>query len=225
MRKYSEVSAIVLTMIVLLVMAPVCYMQSGVLDPGFGAGGVALPGLYAFEYSGVAVTLQTDGNILLGCHDAANTNHYIVRFNSDGTLDTGFGTGGFAFAGVYGHAQADVDVAVQADGKILLASQNRTINNHYIARFNTDGTLDTGFGVSGFAYTGIYGPVPSNVCVAVLTDGKILLSSYYNNASPPSGFYVARFNSDGTLDTGFGTAGYAYTGLPSDIDANVCVTL
>jgi len=160
--------------------------------------------------SGVeCVAVQADGKILLGGGfttlqpngaPSPTVRNYIARVNADGTLDTGFDP----WANNYVN-----NVVVQADGKILLAGEFTTLQpngaasttpRRSIARVNADGTLDTGFD-----------PKPGGgvECVAVQTDGKILLGGYFfylqpNGATGEAGrSYVARVNSDGTLDAGF----------------------
>jgi fibronectin-binding autotransporter adhesin len=151
----------------------------------------------------LCVAVQADGKILFGgqfSHVQLNTppssftaRGRVVRFNADGTLDTGF--------------NPDVNhlvnsMAVQADGKIVLggifSAVNSTTRNR-AARLNADGSLDTAFD-----------PNTGNevIRVVVQSDGKILLGGIFTSLQPNAGSlayrnFFARVNADGTLDTAF----------------------
>ncbi len=88
-------------------------------------------------------------------------------------------------------------VAVQADGKILLAGQFTSVGGtarNYIARLNADGSLDPGFNPN--ANDIVYS-------LAVQADGKILLGGMFTTVGGTARNYIARLNADGSLDSGF----------------------
>lgn len=108
------------------------------------------------------MVVQPDGKILLGgTTNLSGTNDFaMVRFNPDGTLDTGFdgdsGTGnGVVVTAIGSSADQAYSVALQSDGKILLAGSTAVFNgtadenNFAIVRYNTNGTIDLSFGSSG----------------------------------------------------------------------------
>src|SRR5207247_3910445 len=113
-------------------------------------------------------------------------------------------------------------VAVQSDGKLVVVGQTYK-NNDYstedfaVARYNTDGTLDTTFGRGGKVRTDFPGlaAVPSSVVIQ--PDGKIVVAG---GAFPLftflGDFKVARYNSNGSLDTSFGSGGIVTTSFPGD---------
>jgi uncharacterized delta-60 repeat protein len=153
-------------------------------DPGTGANGTV-----------VTVALQPDGKILIGgvftTYNGTSRNR-IARLNADGSLDTSFDPG----TGASSNVQA---VATQPDGKILIGGQFTTYNGvarNYIARLNSDGSLDTSFVVG----TGASNPVSS---VAVQGDGKIVIGGLFTTYNGTSRNRVARLNADGSLDTSF----------------------
>ena len=114
-------------------------------------------------------------------------------------------------------------LAIDKNGKILLGGYCRdtTINKYAfcIARFNPNGSLDNTFGTSGSGY--IIQPIGSNgdyvVSLAIDKNDKILLGGYCLNGSNYD-FCVARFNSNGSLDTSFGTGGYKTISITSGDD-------
>lgn len=132
-------------------------------------------------------------------------------FSLDGKLATDFGSG-FDFAS---------DIAIQSDGKIVVIGSNRNTANYpdfVVARYNPDGTLDTGFGINGIVLTDFGGTQQHEVGALLLQpDGKIVVGgSFYDNALD---FALVRYNPNGTLDTGFGGDGKIATnfiGLSND---------
>ncbi len=120
------------------------------------------------------------------------------------SLDNTFGTNGFAVVdGITNSGGGNVKVLVQPDGK-LLVNGNRNEGNvqriNFIARFNSNGTIDTSFATNGFYiinYLADNGPT-----MHLLQSGKILVSVGYSTS------YILRLDSSGVLDTSFGTNGY-----------------
>jgi uncharacterized delta-60 repeat protein len=114
-----------------------------------------------------------------------------------------------------GTSLAAQDVAVQADGKIVvvgLTTSSVTFNDDFaLARFNADGTLDTSFGSGGKVTTDFFRSVDQARRVRILPDGKILVAgsavTVLSSISSVRHFALARYNSDGSLDTSFGSGG------------------
>ncbi len=183
------------------------YNSDGSLDAGFGTGGKVTT-----EFSGAgwndqarAVALQDDSKIVLA--GVSNWNFALARYNSDGSLDTGFGTGGEVTTD-FGGSDDGFAVAVQADGKIVAAGTSDS--DFALARYNSDGSLDAGFGTGGEVTTD-FGANDGGYTVALQADGKIVVAGTTNNNGSNFDFALARYNSDGSLDTGFGTGGEATT--------------
>jgi uncharacterized delta-60 repeat protein len=125
------------------------------LDPGFGAGGkVTTVALWQAE----AVALQADGKILVG--GSANSDFALARYNADGSLDASFGSGGVVITDL-GRRGVDegFDVAVQSDGKIVMVGRSNgpTGYDFGVVRYDTDGSLDPGFGAGGIVTTDFAG--------------------------------------------------------------------
>ena len=181
------------------VFAVIRYNADGTLDTTFGSHG-EVAGPNGFGYS---LALQSDGRILVA-GDAPGrygdqSRAAVVRYNSDGTLDTTFAGDGeliIGFGTMYDHAS---DVAVQPDGKIVVAgSSYRTpedVNGVFaVARCNADGTMDTSFGDDGT----VLGPPGSGRSVALQPDGKIVVAGWSRDSRDLGVFTVLRLNADGS---------------------------
>ncbi len=196
---------------------------SGGLDLGFGSGGKVST---AFGGDDTAMALQADGKIIMV--GGSSTDFLLARYNLDGSLDAGFGTGGLVTSDVgAGSADEARAVAIQADGKIVVAGNavvGRTSNNQFnfdfaLARFNADGSPDLSFGSGGKVTTDFNGQTDRAFALAIQGDGKIVVAG---SATPASGistdFAVARYNSNGTPDTSFGSGGKLTTDIGGAVD-------
>ena len=188
----------------------------GILDDSFGNGrGYVTQSISFDDDYGQTLVIQPYVKILLGgscVNGLIDLDFCIARFNSDGTLDTTFETSGNVIQPSVSSSDNGQSLAIQPDGKILLGGvcdigSNKEINDFCIARFNSDGTLDTTFGSSGKVIQNIgsfYGDL--GYSLAIQPDGKILLGGNCDNGRNHD-FCIARFNSNGTLDTTFGSIG------------------
>ncbi len=159
-------------------------------DPGTGANATV-----------EAIALQPDGKILIGGYFFAynGTSQFgITRLSSDGVLDAEFTIGTGTGPGPSGHAEV-LAIVLQPDGKVLIAGSFANYNGYprkNIARLNGDGTVDLSFTPGSGASTIIN-------CMALQEDGKILIGGNFTLYNGTAARYVARLNSDGSLDTGF----------------------
>ncbi len=178
--------------------------QSGTLDASFGTGGKVTTDLAG------AVAVQADGRLVVA--GGASSGFALARYNSNGTLDTSFGTGGKVTTDFGGLYQRATSVALQPDGKILAAGGTvvNQINDFALARYNSNGTLDTSFGTGGKVITDIEGVSAQAYSVAVQQDGEILVAGQAN-IDGGYNFELVRYNGSGTLDASFGTGGKVTT--------------
>jgi len=183
-----------------------CLAQDGVLDTGFGTGGIVITG--SFDGSGVAI--QADGKIVCAgsSSNGSNNDFAVVRYNINGTLDTGFDIDGIVKTDFASSNDNGYSVAIQTDGKIVVAGSSTSdrITAIAVVRYNSNGTLDSDFGTGGKVTTAIGSSNDCALSVAIQADGKIVVAGFSLNGS----YYdlaVVRYNSDGTLDTAFGTGG------------------
>ena len=191
----------------------------GSLDPSFGSGGKVAINVPPNGFGGVgsAMALQADGKIVMV---GGRTSEFVLaRFNADGSLDAGFGTGGKVTTDVIvGLAEESARaVAVQADGRIVVVGftgvngrPGRPVENRFdfaLARYDANGSLDTSFGSGGLVTSGVIGRA---FAVAIQPDGKIVVAGV---APATQDFALARYNADGRLDASFGIGGQLTTDI------------
>jgi uncharacterized delta-60 repeat protein len=138
-----------------------------------------------------------------------------IQINAqEGALDTTFGVGGKVTTSFNSGADKAYGVALQSDGKIVVAGYSYSSvfgNDFACARYNTNGTLDTTFGTNGIkTYDLQLGSDDKAYSVDIQLDGKIVLAGYSDNGSDKAGA-VIRLNTNGSLDTTFDTDGIAIT--------------
>ena len=151
-----------------------------------------------FDGDVYSIVLQPDGKILVGGNFASydgNNADYIIRLNSDGSIDNTFVTGGGFNGPVY-------SIVLQPDGKILAVG---TFSNYggntsnFIVRLNSDGSIDNTF-VTGDGFSGDVVKV-----VILQPDGKILVGGFFGSYDGVSSKSIIRLNSDGSIDNTFVT--------------------
>ena len=190
----------------------------GSLDGTFGRNGFML---YAHEtYSANDVKVQSNGRILVS-GDVAGTGNAIggfsvLRFLSDGRIDTHFATGGLAVAPFNSGLNIAESMAIQTDGKVVAVGNTvedgPKTSAMAIARFSQGGSLDPTFGTNGTDQLILTGSTNSSAFVALLLPStKILIGGSATFPSGQSGV-VVRLNPNGMVDTTFGLAGVALTG-------------
>jgi len=187
------------------------YNSDGSLDTTFDTDGKVTTFIGGAD-NAFAVALQSDGKIVVAGNASNGSNHdfALVRYNSNGSLDTSFDTDGIALTD-FGFDSGDgaEAMALQSDGKIILAgsSFNRNTNDSdfALARYNSDGSLDTTFDTDGKVTTDFGISVLGNA-ITLQSDGKIVMAGSGNNGIDGD-FVLARYNSNGSLDTTFDTDG------------------
>jgi len=205
-------------------MASSAIAADGDLDTTFGDGGFRLSGIldgYASLTSGMAV--QPDGKILL-CEGEGTTvlDFYVARFTADGAVDTSFSFDGHTTIDFGGNDDVCSGIAVQPDGKIVVAGtstpHNGTNGDFAVARLNSDGTLDTagfgnGTGKSVVAFDLGDNNADTAAAVALRPDGRIVVGGSAATASNGLDFAILQLNTDGSRDTGFNLTGRVTVGF------------
>jgi uncharacterized delta-60 repeat protein len=181
----------------------------GDLDTTFGTGGTVTTDFATTSDQAFAMAIQSDGKIVTA--GTSSGDFALVRYNTDGSVDATFdGDGRVATSFGTGEDQAYA-VAIQADGRIVAAGSATVgaTTDFALARYNTDGSLDTTFDGDGKVTTS----APGGCCapeiargVAVQSDGKIVAAGWYQGAHPL--FALARYTTDGSLDTTFDGDGW-----------------
>ena len=186
------------------------YNKDGILDVlQFGTSGIVTTDVSGADDKAFAAAIQPDGKILLaGYATNADTDFAVARYNSNGTLDTTFGSGGMVTTDFGAGNDVAQGIVVQMDGKIVVAGSagDGAGGNFALARYNTKGTLDTAFGTDGTVTTDFSGGADKAYAVAIQPDGKIVVAGYATSGGL-SHFAIARYDSDGSLDTAFNPGG------------------
>jgi len=239
------------------------FNSDGSLDTSFGNGGEVITSLNNAQDRAQDALVQPDGKIVVvGWADAPyipyNPNSLptqfdlesgfgLVRYNADGSLDTSFGTGGTEVVTFDGFNSAAYGVALQGDGKLVVAGTSSLAapyasaiagqgESFTVARFNADGSLDTGFAQGGVSRLGYgtqypqfgYGSENLANAVTINPDGTILVQGESDyiimeplvriaggtdgpiGPSPDQSYTQAvsvLYNPDGSLDQSFGDGG------------------
>ncbi|MFN0183685.1 MAG: delta-60 repeat domain-containing protein [Aquabacterium sp.] len=185
----------------------------GTLDASF-AGGAQLTPVGAGEDYAHAVAVQADGKVLVAGSSAGGggTGLAVVRYLRDGRLDTAFGSNGRVVLMVGARQDVAQAIAVQADGRILLAGhslQRQADHDFLLVRLLADGRPDPAFGQRGHVLTDFGGDSDRASAVLVLPDGRIVAGgqSNVNRATTGVDFALARYHPDGRLDPSFGAGG------------------
>jgi uncharacterized delta-60 repeat protein len=187
-------------MCLVLTAAPsIALAQAGQLDTSFGSNGIFASNFGSSSLVfGTSVALQSDGKIVVG-GEAGNPG-IVVRLNSNGTLDTSFGSGGVVSIRFRDVQNITVGVAVQTDQKILVVGTGLP-NNGQLIRLNTNGSFDT-----SFANGGSVGLALTPAALALQSDGKIIVDGAIEGQGTR---VMTRFTSEGQVDTTFGNGGTA----------------
>ena len=200
------------------------FAADGDLDPNFDGDGMAsvqFSAPWTDQAEDVAVLM--DGSVLVaGSQQFSSTDHdfAVAKLTHGGLVDTTFGGGSgqatVAFDLGGGLADLAQAIAVQNDGKIVIAGYAETSQSgNYdlaVARLHANGTRDYGFGTSGkVSYAVDLGGTNFDIATDVLiqADGKIVLTGWSQGAGFNSDFVAVRLHSDGSVDTSFGSQGRA----------------
>jgi len=195
------------------------YNQDGTPDGTFGNGGQVTTDFVGLEDDAFSVLIQPDGKIVAvgSANDPATYYDFAaVRYLSNGTIDTTFGVAGKLHTD-FGDQNFDRarSAALQSDGRIVAAgfaiSQNGGVQNFAIARYDSNGVLDTGFGAGGMTQIDFGSCCQSANKILLQSNSKIITVGYANTESSDSDFLLARLTSDGSLDSTFGSGGKVRT--------------
>lgn len=184
------------------------YLANGTLDLSFGMDGFVSFSLGESDEVVYGIVLQEDGKIVVGGTVSGDfgDDFVLVRFESDGTLDNSFGTGGAVVQNV-GYLDHGSGILLQPDGKIVICGYADV--DLAALRFLENGTPDITFSDDGITTMDFDGAYDFGFACAQQSDGKILVGGFnvLNIADPypDADFILTRFNVDGTPDLSFGT--------------------
>jgi uncharacterized delta-60 repeat protein len=205
-------------------------MVSSSVAPGFDTDGIVTTPIGNDSDQANAVVLQPDGKIVTAgsTNDGGNYEIAVVRYNADGSLDLSFDTDGKVVTSVGRDDDLGYAVALQPDGKIIVAGASKSSKkgNYDIAltRYNTDGALDTTFDGDGKLTADIARGDDYGRAVAIQSDGKIVVAGHYNDGTYDK-IVVLRFNSDGSFDNSFDGDGKVTTAIGPNNDYGFAMVL
>jgi uncharacterized delta-60 repeat protein len=189
-------------------LAMVRYRPNGTLDPTFSGNGKVIA---TFMGGASDLAIQTDGKIVAA--GASGTSFVVARYQRDGSLDPTFGTGGKVMTSVSDLSADDAAVAIQADGKVIVAGDESFFvlgagwEDAVVVRYQTDGSLDPTFGTAGMVHVQLTRQFREGG-IAIQTDGKIVLAGMAGFCCEWTGsFGLIRLDAAGTLDSTFGGDG------------------
>lgn len=188
--------------------------NNGTFDPTFGTSGKVTTSYGTEGFEAKTGLLQPDGKIIVAGDSYTNASLgysqvVVVRYNTDGTLDTTFDSDGMTFTQVpTSNEDFSKSVVLQPDGKIVVGVQTRTNANFdfVLIRYNPDGSLDSSFGLNGIARNNLSATNEAIYDIALLPSGKIIAVGYKSGTSNDD-VYAVQYNADGSIDTTFGVNG------------------
>jgi uncharacterized delta-60 repeat protein len=198
--------------IFLLIACSLNAQTEGEFDDSFNGNGWVIENTHQIE-APYDMLVQPDGKVIIaGAAGVTLEQPYLIRYNVNGSRDNSFGTNGmvdltFDATGIY-----EIAIALNASGQIYVTSSRRDASGpFYLARLNSNGTLDNTFGTNGMIADSVAtGTDWEHVFTMTLQpDGKMLLSGYIEENSSGSLYdlWVIRYNTNGTRDASFGTGG------------------
>lgn len=184
-------------------------------DLTFGNDGRQVLSVGAANAFSRAIVVQPDGKILVAgiASNGLDNDFAVLRFNTNGSLDTSFGEQGKVFTDFL--VTTDITESMQLDSfnRILVAGSVDTGDGFAfgIARYTSEGTLDTSFGIGGMAFHKI-GVTGFCKALVVQADHKPVLGGYaLNPVTGTNEFALIRYTDEGDLDPLFGQGGIVFT--------------
>jgi uncharacterized delta-60 repeat protein len=187
--------------------------QNFVADPNFGNNGLVEQNLAAGTTRMNALAVASDGSIITAGNSSNFTTDFVIaRVSNSGIPDNLFGNAGYAYVDFTKGLENLKTMALQSDGKILVAGSSRLNNttSGVVSRLLSNGTIDNMFGDNGYLKFQANGNASFSIIekIVPLTDGSILVGGYFLQSGVYRGF-IRKYQPNGVLDTNFGTAGEA----------------
>jgi uncharacterized delta-60 repeat protein len=206
--------------------ALVRYDATGALDTTFGGDGKVTTNFTTGFDGAFGMGIQSDGAIVAaGTAGGGGGGQFaLVRYNTDGTLDTSFGGDGKVTTNFGSGSDFATSMAIQSNGNIVAVGPWATGDGRFAAaRYDTAGALDSTFSGDG-KFTWDFSDGGEFMWdVAIQSDGKIVVAGFVESGAL---ILLARFLADGTFDPNFGLGeGTVYTNFTSGIDVATSVTV
>ena len=201
--------------LLVLLFTTTAYTQSLVFDSSFGTNGYTIASETNLTEAIYEIGLQSNGkiiaNLTYGLPDllTERSNSVLIRYNQNGTIDSSFGSNGKYYFNNNAYQENKCYFKVLSNDKIVALYINGTTNEEvFLTRLNSNGTLDTSFGLNGIVnlstIQSVFDIEPD--CLFVQPDNKILVGGEARFGNNYDGL-VVRFNENGQVDTTFGNNG------------------
>ena len=200
------------------------YNVDGSLDTTFNGTGKQSLSFGSGDDIARAVAIQSDGKIVVIGHtnDGSRWRIADARFTTAGQLDSSFGNGGKSVISLPGSVHDyGFGVAIQSDGSIVIVGTDQGSSyDMAVVRLTSSANLDTSFNGTGMANIAVGAGTDEASCVAIQSDGKIVVGGYSRNATD-NDFAAVRLMPNGSLDTSFNGTGKLITPIgPGNERAN-----
>lgn len=197
------------------------YLTNGTLDTTFGTNGFTTTSIGS-DAQGFSLSIQSDDKIIIaGSSIVAQTEIIVARYTVNGVLDTTFGTLGITATQLGVGASACCSLVQPADQFIVVAG-SAVVNGtgqFMIARYNTVGVLDSTFGSGGIVTVAV-GTLSSAQAIAIESNNKLVIAGSAQGASHLQ-YALVRLNTDGSLDSGFGSSGIVTTAVTNSTEDRI----
>jgi uncharacterized delta-60 repeat protein len=189
------------------------YNSDGSLDATFGNSGIVTTSFVNKSGIGKSLVIQADGKIILAGYsyfDFSDADEFaLVRYNSDGSPDNSFGTGGIVFTNFGNSMDLINSVTLQSDGKIIAGGFSAP--QMALARYLTDGSLDNTFGTNGLVTTNISTTSQAIINGLALTQDGIYACGFSIDSTSNS--TLVKYDYNGNISPGFGVNGILINNL------------
>lgn len=203
-------------------MALARYHPNGTLDSTFGVNGKVVTDIRDNDFIQEIIPL-TDNKLIVAFISSNNitglSDFMLCRYTSTGIIDSTFGINGIVIKDVLGNDDRISSIEQQTDGKLIVGGNVNTLTDQLIAlaRYNTDGILDSTFGFNGSVIIDLSFNSEYISSLAIQEDGKIIIGGFGYVGQNIVGF-IARYQSNGLLDTGYGTNGMITVNLVNGLN-------
>jgi uncharacterized delta-60 repeat protein len=202
------------------------FTSSGAVDPSFGASGVATTDFSAMDDWIRHIAIDSNGKIVAVGSNLAATGTYrfaVARYGTDGNADTTFDSDGKAvYAPVSGEHNEAYGVAVQSDGKIVVAGKSNSGSYQFsVARLNSSGAVDSNFDSDGYAFVDLTGGTDIAKSVKIDSSGNIVLGGTTGTDLAA----IVRLTSSGALDTTFDSDGIQTVDIGTGADDGTSIAI
>lgn len=223
MRRTTPVTS-ALAMLLVVFLTTTALAAAGDLDTTFDGDGKLATDFTAGDDIAAAIAIQADGKIIVA--GIASQRFALARYEADGSLDATFGGDGRVTTRIARGLQLVNGLAIQPDGKIVAVGPLYPTGEDArwaLARYNSDGSLDTSFSGDGKLTVDLTTRDDSAEDVALQDDGKIVVAGGAGGAG--GRFGLARFETNGDLDTTFGGDGTVVTNFDTGFDYATAVAV